>query len=295
MKRLLASILAATAIAGAAIAQGTPQLQTVSAQKGIQVNGLKKIQISLKGERLTITENESSEDKTLSIEILSNYTSMYPIIKNDGKVIKIEQKDNTNKLKDRICDVNISIPKDFKIHEFRVNSESSVISISDLTAQVMEVTTQTGSIKLSKINATEFNSSSDKGDINARDIKVDKTAKFTSSNGSMVISGLTADEIVAETQKGTVRITDLTVKKASVNADKGSLDITFSRLFDKDSTIRVSSGNAMVYLPSNSTFWTSGSVDRGRFRSEFTQDSKGPLLNIKVGGGDMQLVKGSGL
>lgn len=103
MKKFLTSVLAALAITGAAFAQVPLQIQSVSVQKGIQVNGLKKIQISLKNEKLTIRENEDTEDKTLNIEVLSNYTASYPVLKNDGKTLKIEQKDNTNKLKDRVC------------------------------------------------------------------------------------------------------------------------------------------------------------------------------------------------
>lgn len=295
MKKFLASILAATVIAGAASAQAGTQLQTVSAQKGIQINGLKKIQISLKSESITIRQNEDTEDKTLNIEILSNYTAMYPVLKNDGKAIKIEQKDNTGKLKDRVCEVNITVPKDFKLQEIKINTESSDITIADFRTQKLEIGTKSGAVSLTKVESSDFSVSTEKGDLTVRDNKVEKTANMKSSSGSMTVTNLVADEIITETQKGNVRLSDITTKKISINADKGVLDLNMSKLFEKDSEIRVSSGNAKIYLPANSTFWTSGSVDRGRFRSEFSQDSKGPLLNIKVGGGDMQIIKGSGL
>ena len=295
MKKLLTSILLTMALTTASVFAQATQLQTVSAQKGIQTNGLKKIQISLKNERLTIRQNEDTEDKTLNIEIVSNYTASYPLFKNDGKTIKIEQKEKTNKLKDRICEVTITVPKDFKIQELKASSDSSDISISDFQALNFDVSISSGTLKLSKIEATDFSASSDKGELTARNIKVSKAAKFSSSSGAITVSDLTADEVVTESQKGDLKFSDINVKKVSMNADKGSLDLTLSKLFEKDSTIRVSSGNAKIYLPSNSTFWTSGSVDRGRFRSDFTQDSKGPRLDIKVGGGDLQVLKGSGL
>ena len=295
MKKFLTSVLAALAITGAAFAQAPLQIQSVSVQKGIQVNGLKKIQISLKNEKLTIRENEDTEDKTLNIEVLSNYTASYPVLKNDGKTLKIEQKDNTNKLKDRVCELIICVPKDFKIQELKVTGGKGDIQVTNFKAHTIEISSADGDVKISKIESSDFSSSVEKGSLTVRDVKVEKAAKINSSSGNITVSNLTAEEIVSESQKGNLKFNDINVKKVSINADKGTLDLNLDKLFEKDSAIRVSSGNAKVYLPSNATFWTSGSVDRGRFRSEFTQDSKGPLLSIKVGGGDIQLIKGSGL
>ncbi len=290
MKKLIASILAAAALTGAVFAQGA-QLKTVALQKGIVTNGIKKLQISLKDESLTIKQNDDSTVKTIDIEILSTHDTANPLFTNDGKMLKIEQKEKTNKLKDRVCYVNITIPKDFSIQEAKIATVTKDITISDLNSQKMEISSTSGAVKLTNIEANELTVSADKGGLTAKKIKADKIIRISTSSGDQTFSELKADEIIAETQKGTLKFTDIDTKKVSFNVDKGVLELNLKALFEKDSTVRVSSGNAKIFLPSNSTFWTSGSVDRGRFRSEFAQDSKGPLLNMKVGGGDMQLLK----
>lgn len=286
MKKIIASILAAATLAGSVFA-----LDTVASQKGISPNGIKKIQINLKAESVVIAETKDKDNSAIDIEILSNYTAAYPLLSYDGKVIKIEQKEKTNKLKDRECKVLITVPKDFKIQETDIKTDSADISVSGFTSQKMDLDTNSGKITVTDISANDLRVSSDKGDTEAKNLKLDKILNISSTSGNLSVSNIKSVDINAETQKGNMKFDNIEAKKVSFNADKGVLDLRLEKMFEKDSVFYVSSGKAKITLPSNASFWTTGALANGRFKSEFTQNSEGPLLTWKVGGGDMSLLK----
>ena len=292
MKKI-ALVLAALLTAGTSFlaADEVPSSDTkVVFQQGQPAGSIKKVTIALKAENLVINR---TEEENISIRIDSNYMTAVPQVSFDSKSIKIEQKDKKSvKLQNRICIVTLSLPKDLKLQEVKIGGDTSDIILTDANIQKLSVITgDKGAITLSGINGQSLELKSEKGDVDLSDIEMDKDFKLISADGAVSLKNLEAADFTLETEKGKVSAEGLKAKKVSVNTDKADAKISFDTMFEKDSVIYVSSGKAEVELPSNAVLWTAGSVDKGRFRSDFTEDSKGSLLTIKVGGGDLQIQK----
>ena len=294
MKKIV-MVLATLLTLGTAIvaADDAPPADTkVVFQQGQPAGSIQKITISLKAENLVINR---AEDENIAIRIDSNYTNAVPQVSFDKKNIKIEQKDKKSvKLEKRICVITLSIPKEHKIQELKISGDTSDITICDINklSKLSIATGEKGTVDLNGITGNEIEIKSEKGDVSLKDVDLEKTFKLVSDDGEINIKDLNAsNEFTLESAKGKVSAEGLKTKKVSINTDKADAKISFDSMFEKDSVIYVSSGKSAVELPSNAVLWTAGSVDKGRFRSEFTEDSKGTLLTIKVGGGDLQLLK----
>lgn len=293
MKKI-AMVLAALLTAGTSFlaADEVPSSDTkVVFQQGQPAGSIKKVTIALKAESLVINR---TDEENISIRIDSNYSTAVPQVSFSTKEIKIEQKDKKSvKLEKRICQVTLSIPKEHKIQDFKITSDSADITICDANFPKLSITTgEKGAVDLSGLKGNELEIKSEKGDVSLKDIDLSKNFKLISDDGGVTINALNAsDDFTMETGKGKISAEGLKSKKFSINADKADAKISFDTMFEKDSVIYVSSGKAEVVLPSNAVLWTTGSVDKGRFRSDFTEDSKGSLLTIKVGGGDLQILK----
>lgn len=274
MKRILLSVLAFmtfTACVSAGAPAGDPtwtEPQTVHNQ-GIKADGIKKVDIKLQNEILNIS---LSETENISIEILSNHQMGVPLVTIDGKSIKIEQKEKTNKLVNRKCTINITIPKKNSIQTMNIQNGDALSSISD-------------------IKVDSFSFKSDGGAVAINNAEISKEAEISTSNADIQISKLSAKELKISSNKGNLNINDAEARNFAVSSDKGSIELDMPKMFDKESTISIGSGTAKVTLPSSADFWTQGDVGSGRFRSEFAQDSNGPKLKYKVGGGDMRILK----
>ncbi|MBP5752098.1 MAG: DUF4097 family beta strand repeat protein [Treponema sp.] len=274
MKRIVLSVLALLAFtacvsAGAPAGDPTwPEAQSVLNQ-GIKADGIKKIEINLKNEALNIS---LSENENITIEILSNHQMGNPQVSVDPKAIKIEQKEKTNKLNKRNCTINITIPKKNSIQYLMIQNGDALSSISDI-----------------KVDAFSFKS--DGGAVAINDADVAKVVDVSTGNADIQIKKVACSELKVNTNKGNINISDAEANNFSISSDKGSMDLDFPKMFEKDSSVYIGSGTAKISLPSSADFWTSGDIGSGRFRSEFAQDSKGPKFKYKVSGGDMRLLK----
>ena len=213
-----------------------------------------------------------SENENITIEVLSNHQMGNPQVSVDAKSIKIEQKEKTNKLNKRSCTINITIPKKNSIQALVVQNGDALSSISDI-----------------KVDAFSFKS--DGGAVAINDADVAKIVDISTGNADIQVKKLSCTDLRVNTNKGNINISDAETKSFSISSDKGSMDLDFPKMFDKESSVYIGSGTAKISLPSSADFWTSGDIGSGRFRSEFSQDSKGPKFRYKVTGGDMRLLK----
>jgi|GEM_PF-1844333 len=272
MKKFVRALMAVALFFGTAMAFADeptwPELQSVYFQ-GIPAKGIKKVTITLKGEALVITK---AEDENIGIRVESNFSSANPIVNADAKSIKIEQKDKTNKLNGRNVIVTLMLPEGFEFGD-------------------LVITQDTGALTLGTIKGANITVTSAKGSINAESLIADKLLKLSSPSGDITIQSIKAKNLEAETLKGTLTLKGVEADTFTVAAEKGTLEMDVTKMFEKDASVSVGSGNASIYLPDGADFWTTGTVERGRFRSSFPQDSKGALLKVKVGSGELQVTK----
>ncbi len=291
MKKLATALAALLLLSPALFAanDAPPEDTKVVFMQGQPTGSIKKITVNLKSENLVVS---MSEDENISIRIDSNDTTSVPQVVFNAKEIKIDQKAKIKKQDKRICIITLSMPKDFNLQEMKINAEKSDLMIMDANIQKLTISTgDKGSVNLSGIKGQDLDIKTDKGDVSLETLDCDKTFKLVSSDGNVTLKDLKTTDFTLEAEKGKISADGIKAKKISVNADKASAKIVMDSTFEKDSVIYVSSGSAVLQLPPNAVLWTAGTVDKGRFRSEFTEDSKGALLSIKVGGGDLQIQK----
>lgn len=175
-----------------------------------------------------------------------------------------------------------------------VSSDSGKIDVKNVeTKGAISIGNKGADINVENLTGKKLDLSSDKGNATGKKLSIKDNVSIKSASGDLNFSGVEAKDITADSKKGkNVAFDDVRAEKIAFNVEKGGLDLALRTMVKNDSLIQVGSGKSNITLPDDATFYTSTSISsKGHFRSEFTQDSDGPQLEIKVNGGDLLLKK----
>ncbi len=266
----------------------TPKNMPAVQSYSVPVGKLKSIEVKLKSENLEFKISDTSD---ATIEILSNLTEANPTVTYNDKVIKIEQKDKTNKLENRKVTVRISLPKKFTVDALKSSADNAAVCINGIAAKNMSIELGSGTFVGENLTAENFTLSANTGNVSLKNIIADKCADISTASGTVSAEVIRTKILKASTQKGSANFSKISAASFEVSAGKGKLTAEFEKMITEKSIAETSSGEAKILLPSSAVFYTSANVGKGRFRSTFSSDSKGPLIECRAGSGDLLITK----
>lgn len=284
-----------------------PGVQTMLSQVFVD-KSFKEIDIDLGSEDFVLIVAPS--DKT-TLEIKSNKHEAMPLVTQDEKSLKVVQKNKKAKIEGRICTVVLTVPQNIPPAEFELSMLSGVATLDPLVADSVEIAVGNGTLTAKDIQANkEFELSVNAGKATLTNVKTGD-AEIAAGNGTVTVDHVRADRKLAvaanagslaiahaETRsfsgavkKGLLTAADVTAESVAVAVDSGKATVDLAKVFSHASSLLVGTGNLLLSLPADSVFYTTASVSKGQFESEFPSSNKGPELKVKISKGTATVTK----
>ncbi|WP_167751280.1 DUF4097 family beta strand repeat-containing protein [Lentibacillus salicampi] len=262
------------------------------------------------------------KDPTIDV-VLETYENG-PVLTTDlsnrnGEIIVESPRPRTFSFFQRVpyCQLRIAVPGDI-VKEWDAESGSGDISLSDLTAESLEVNSGSGDVILSNLIAVKSYAKTASGDITARNLKVNDlqfqsasgdvefmnvygNTAGTSTSGDVVLSSLQGEKLDIKTTSGDIHLRKIRTSHAICQATSGSIaadDMTTEKLYTTASSgdleYRKFSGNIKGHASSGDalfTFAENGTVDFGTSSGDVTMIFAGQnpdaSVNITTRSGDI--------
>ncbi len=170
-------------------------------------------------------------------------------------------------------DILISIPETYAF-EIDVITNTGGISLNGfdmLTTVSLE--TDTGSIDVENISATDLNVSSDTGSLNMEDVSVDQDVILETNTGSMNMTNVSSVTLDVMINTGSIGISGLTADQIDLMTDTGSINVSGVELNNRTLHLQTDTGSIHVrgqnqgntynYEGSDSTFYIDADTDTG--------------------------------
>lgn len=287
-----------------------PGVQTMFSQVFVD-KSFKEIDIDLGSEDFVLIVAPS--DRT-TLEIKSNKHEFIPLVTQDEKSLKVVQKNKKVKTDGRICTVVLTVPQNFPPAEFELSMLSGVATLDPIVADSVEIAVGNGTLTAKDILANkEFELSVNAGKATLTSVETGETgeAEIAAGNGTVTVERVRAGKKLAvaanagslalahaETRsfsgavkKGLLTAADVTAESVAVAVDSGKATVDLAKVFSRASSLLVGSGKLSLSLPADSVFYTTASVNKGQFDSEFPSSNKGPELKVKIGKGTAAVTK----
>lgn len=243
-------------------------LQTVFSQIFADTK-IKEIEIDLISEDFVLATTGSD---TFSLEIRTNVRDTIPTVVQDGKSLKVTQKNKKAKTAERSCVVVLTLPQNYPPAEFELSLVDGQATLEPLAA---------GSIEIEAGN----------GVVEAKQLRADKKLSLEVDKGTLTVKQLETKTLSASAKRGKLTIGDVETQEFAISVDKGTADIVLSKPFKKASSLNVGAGTLNLGLPAKMVLFDSVVAGKGRYRSEFPSDTTGPMLKGKIGKGSVTVTK----
>lgn len=284
-----------------------PGVQTMLSQVFVETP-FREIDIDLGSEDFILIVAPS--DKT-TLEIKSNKHENIPLVAQDGKSLKVTQKNKKVKSDGRICTVVLTVPQNYPPAEFELSMLSGVATLDPLAAGAVEIAVGNGMLTAKDIRAEkEFELSvnagkatltsivtgdaeiaAGNGTVTVDSVHADRKLEVAANAGSLAIAHSEARAFSATVKKGLLTAADVVTDAVSVVVDSGKATVDLAKVFSRASSLVVGSGSVALSLPAESVFYTTASLSKGQFDSEFPSSNKGPELKVKVSRGTAAVIK----
>ncbi len=271
----------------------------------------------------TITGSSASNKLTLALEgtMTSNQGSAVPAlyVSEDGRVLNISLYKNEKMFfglaqTGRVY-FSANIPESF-IGDIEIELSSSDITVSDISADKLNIKSSSGDVSLDRISAELLTIEASSGKINAGLLNAARSIDITASSGDIKIDELRSSEIGLKASSGDIKINRLSADNTRIKLSSGSLELlkaeggiqceissgkttieiaTLSGDIDIDSK----SGRVRLSLPAGSAFDADLGASSGKITTDFTilgdvTKSDEDRISGKVnGGGRLVRVKAS--
>ncbi len=226
-----------------------------------------KIDIQLLDEDFTL---QLTNTDSASLEIKSNLEKSCPVVTQDEKNLKIVQKDKKSKIEGRKCIVTLTLPRNYPPESFSLSTANGLITLSDLEAQTIKI-------------------SSDTGNLNAQKLTGIKSLALSTVAGLWEVSQIDSANLSAETKRGELNLFEINAKAFSISTDKGNALAIFSFPFVQTSSVETNTGTIWLGLTKESVFYNTITVTKGHYYCEFPSDTKGPELRAKANKGEIKV------
>ena len=280
-------------------------LQTVYS-KSFDGMPYKEIDIDLGAEDFTLRRTASDK---MTLEINARVNDNIPLVMQDTKSLKVIQKNKKRKVDGQICMVVLTLPKDCPLAEFELSLTSGAATLDPLGAEMVEIGVGNGTLTAQDIRADkEFELSvkggmamvasvitndaeiaADTGSITVGRVSADKQMRLATNAGIVKIENPKTKSLFAAVKRGSLMVKDAFVEEFSVAVDSGTAALALAKPFSRSSSLLVGAGSITLGLPKGSVFYSTATVGKGHFASEFTLDSSGPELKVKVGKGTVEV------
>ncbi len=287
--------------------EAVPGVQTMFSQVFVDPT-FKEIDVDLGSEDFVLIVTPS--DKA-TLEIKSNKKEAMPLVMQDEKSLKVVQKNKKAKTDGRICTVVLTLPQNIPPAEFELSMLNGVATLDPLVADSVEIAVGNGTLTAKDIQANkEFELSANTGKATLTNVVTDD-AEIAAGNGTVTVDAVRAGKKLAvaanagslalahvktrsfsgAVKKGLLTATDVEADSVAVAVDSGKATIELAKVFSRASSLLVGSGKLSLSLPADSVFYTTASVNKGQFDSEFPSSNKGPELKVKVSKGSATVTK----
>ncbi|MBD5448265.1 MAG: DUF4097 domain-containing protein [Treponema sp.] len=284
-----------------------PGVQTMFSQVFVDPH-FKEIDIELGAEDFVLIVTPS--DKA-TLEIKSNMKEAMPLVMQDEKSLKVVQKNKKVKTEGRICTVVLTVPQNIPPAEFELSMQSGVATLDPIAAGSVEIAVGNGTLTAKDIQASkEFELSvnagkatltsveagaaeiaAGNGTVTVERVRASKKLAVAANAGSLAIAHSETPSFSGAVKKGLLTAADVTADSIAVAVDSGKATIDLAKVFSRVSSLLVGSGNLSLLLPADSVFYTTASVNKGQFESEFPSSNKGPELKVKISKGTATVTK----
>ncbi|MDE6350688.1 MAG: DUF4097 domain-containing protein [Treponemataceae bacterium] len=284
-----------------------PGVQTMFSQVFVD-KSFKEIDIDLGSEDFVLIVAPS--DRT-TLEIKSNKHDFIPLVTQDEKSLKVVQKNKKVKTDGRICTVVLTVPQNFPPAEFELSMQSGVATLDPIAAGSVEIAVGNGTLTAKDIQASkEFELSvnagkatltsveagaaeiaAGNGTVTVERVRASKKLAVAANAGSLAIAHSETPSFSGAVKKGLLTAADVTAESIAVAVDSGKATVDLAKVFLRASSLLVGSGNLSLLLPADSVFYTTASVNKGQFESEFPSSNKGPELKVKISKGTATVTK----
>ncbi|MDE6773887.1 MAG: DUF4097 family beta strand repeat-containing protein, partial [Treponemataceae bacterium] len=228
-----------------------------------------------------------------------------PLVMQDEKSLKVVQKNKKVKTEGRICTVVLTVPQNIPPAEFELSMQSGVATLDPIAAGSVEIAVGNGTLTAKDIQASkEFELSvnagkatltsveagaaeiaAGNGTVTVERVRASKKLAVAANAGSLAIAHSETPSFSGAVKKGLLTAADVTAESVAVAVDSGKATIDLAKVFSRVSSLLVGSGNLSLLLPADSVFYTTASVNKGQFESEFPSSNKGPELKVKISKG----------
>ena len=171
-------------------------------------------------------------------------------------------------------DLEIKIPKDMELENFRYDASSGNGSFQDISADTFDIDTSSGDVTLVQ-----------KGESSSIDVDV--------SSGKIDITVETVDKIDLDSSSGKIKLTAENAKKVKADASSGNIELHFANV-PADTEADASSGDIIIYVPEDSDFTADVDTSSGDFDSDIALTKDGSKYINGDGSNDMELDTSSG-
>lgn len=284
-----------------------PGVQTMFSQVFVDPH-FKEIDIELGAEDFVLIVTPS--DKA-TLEIKSNMKEAMPLVMQDEKSLKVVQKNKKVKTEGRICTVVLTVPQNIPPAEFELSMQSGVATLDPIAAGSVEIAVGNGTLTakdiqaskefelsvnagkatLTSVEAGEAEIAAGNGTVTVERVRAGKKLAVAANAGSLAIAHSESRSFSGAVKKGLLTAADVTAESIAVAVDSGKATIDLAKVFSRASSLLVGSGKLALSLPADSVFYTTASVNKGQFDSEFPSSNKGPELKVKVGKGTAAVTK----
>ncbi|MDE7228157.1 MAG: DUF4097 domain-containing protein [Treponemataceae bacterium] len=284
-----------------------PGVQTMFSQVFVDPH-FKEIDIELGAEDFVLIVTPS--DKA-TLEIKSNKKESMPLVMQDEKSLKVVQKNKKVKTEGRICTVVLTVPQNIPPAEFELSMQSGVATLDPIAAGSVEIAVGNGTLTAKDIQASkEFELSvnagkatltsveagaaeiaAGNGTVTVERVRASKKLAVAANAGSLAIAHSETPSFSGAVKKGLLTAADVTADSIAVAVDSGKATVDLAKVFSRVSSLLVGSGNLSLLLPADSVFYTTASVNKGQFESEFPSSNKGPELKVKISKGTATVTK----
>ena len=290
-----------------AVTNEIPGLQTMFSQVFVDAS-FKEISIELLAEDFTLVTSGSD---AITLEIKSNTKEFVPTVVQDGKSLKVTQKNKKSKTPSRVCSVVLTLPQNYPPAKFNLSLTDGKATLDTFAAGEVELSAGNGTITAKEVRADgEFELSVDAGKATL-DTVVTKEAELSAGTGLVTVQGVRADKklsvsagngtvnvqqtetksLSASAKKGTLTLKNVSTDEFAISADKGSAVVDLAKSFTKASSLNVSTGSINLLVPATAVLYDTVSVGKGHYKSEFPSDTTGPELKGKIGKGNVTETK----
>ncbi len=143
-------------------------------------------------------------------------------------------------------DVIITIPSSYQF-DVDVLANTGSISLSDFDAlEEVNLESDTGSIHVQNVQATDFNLSTDTGSLNITNVDISNDAILETNTGSITINQITSENLAATVDAGSINITSIETNRIDLSSDTGSINVSQVDLLDRTLHLSTSTGTISV-------------------------------------------------